>query len=77
MVLDEDFERLGLEAFPDTLHHEGNEFTVYYHAQPGERDDGVTLGVHVDQLPKLPACPTQKWKRRSASFSDVETCRPR
>ncbi len=45
----------GLERFPDTLTHEGDEYQVYYHAKQGERDDGVTLGVHVDQLPKLPA----------------------
>lgn len=44
----------GLEFFPDTLHHEGEEYPVYYHCAPGERDDGVTLGVHVDQLPGLP-----------------------
>jgi ATP-dependent helicase HrpA len=45
----------GLEFFPDTLRHEGEEYPVYYHCAPGERDDGVTLGVHVDQLPVLPA----------------------
>ena len=45
---------LGLDLFPDTLTHEGEEYQVYYHAKQGERDDGVTLGVHVDQLPKLP-----------------------
>ena len=54
-VLDEDFDALGLELFPDTLSHADDEYQVYYHAQAGERDDGVTLGVHVDQLPKLPA----------------------
>ena len=53
-VLDEDLEALGLDRFPDTLTHEGDEYQVYYHAKEGERDDGVTLGVHVDQLPKLP-----------------------
>jgi len=53
-VLDEDLESLGLEMFPDTLVHDGEEYVIYYHAAPGERDDGVTLGVHVDQLPKLP-----------------------
>ena len=44
----------GLEFFPDSLRHEGEEYPVYYHHAPGERDDGVTLGVHVDQLPSLP-----------------------
>jgi ATP-dependent helicase HrpA len=53
-VLDEDLDELGLDLFPDTLTHDGEEYPVYYHACQGERDDGVTLGVHVDQLPKLP-----------------------
>ena len=54
-VVDEDLAYLGLDAFPDTLTHSGAEYSLYYHAAQGERDDGVTLGVHVDQLPKLPA----------------------
>ena len=54
-VLDEDMESLGMERFPDTLTHEGDDYQVYYHAKQGDRDDGVTLGLHVDQLPKLPA----------------------
>ena len=53
-VLDEDLDSLGLEGFPDALHHAGNEYALYYRTAPGERDDGVTLGVHVDQLPGLP-----------------------
>ena len=53
-VLDEDLEELGLAGYPDTLMHEGDEYQVYYHVNQGDRDDGVTLGVHVDQLPKLP-----------------------
>ena len=44
----------GLEFFPDSLRHGGDEYAIYYHCAPGERDDGVTLGVHVDQLPGLP-----------------------
>ena len=44
----------GLEFFPDALRYGEGEYTVYYHCAPGERDDGVTLGVHVDQLPGLP-----------------------
>lgn len=51
-VLDEDL--AFLEHYPDVLVHGGDDYQVYYHTQPGERDDGVTLGVHVDQLPKLP-----------------------
>ncbi len=53
-VVDEDFDDLGLDGFPDTLRHGGEEYTFYYHAAQGERDDGVTIGVHVDQLPKFP-----------------------
>jgi ATP-dependent helicase HrpA len=53
-VVDEDLEYLGLAGFPDSITHAGQEYSLYYHAAQGERDDGVTLGVHVDQLPKLP-----------------------
>jgi ATP-dependent helicase HrpA len=53
-VLDEGLHDLWLDLFPDTVFHEDDEYQVYYHAKQGERDDGVTLGVHVDQLPKLP-----------------------
>jgi ATP-dependent helicase HrpA len=45
---------IGLEYFPDVLKHEGEEYPIYYHCAPGERDNGVTMGVHVDQLPSLP-----------------------
>lgn len=53
-VVDEDLEYLGLEGYPDVLRHSGVEYPLYYHAAAGERDDGVTIGVHVDQLPKFP-----------------------
>jgi ATP-dependent helicase HrpA len=53
-VLDEDLDDLTLDLFPDTLRYEGDEYQLYYHAKQGERDDGVTIGVHVDQLPKFP-----------------------
>jgi ATP-dependent helicase HrpA len=53
-VVDEDLEYLGLAGFPDGITHGGQEYSLYYHTAQGERDDGVTLGVHVDQLPKLP-----------------------
>lgn len=53
-VVDSPLMLAGLEGFPDVLHHERNEYAIYYHAAAGERDDGVTLGVHVDQLPGLP-----------------------
>jgi len=44
----------GIEFFPDALRHDGDEYPLYYHCAPGERDDGVTIGLHVDQLPGLP-----------------------
>ncbi len=53
-VVDEDLEDLGLDGFPDSTNYRGDEYSLYYHAMQGERDDGVTLGVHVDQLPKFP-----------------------
>jgi ATP-dependent helicase HrpA len=53
-VLDEDLADLGLAGYPDTISHASSDYSVYYHAKPGERDDGVTLGVHVDQLPQFP-----------------------
>lgn len=53
-VIDEDLGDLGLDGYPDTLRHAGQEYPLYYHAAAGERDDGVTIGVHVDQLPRFP-----------------------
>jgi ATP-dependent helicase HrpA len=53
-VLDMDLETLELDLFPDTLTHDGVDYPIYYHAAAGERDDGVTIGVHVDQLPRFP-----------------------
>ena len=43
-----------LEGFPDTLRFNGEEYSVYYAMAPGERDDGVTIGVHIDQLRDFP-----------------------
>jgi ATP-dependent helicase HrpA len=53
-LVPEDLGALGLDAYPDTLCHDGQEYPVYYRAAPGERDDGTTLGVHIDQLWQLP-----------------------
>jgi ATP-dependent helicase HrpA len=53
-VVDEDLTYLGLTGFPDTLRHAGEEYSLYYHVAQGERDDGLTIGVHIDQLPKFP-----------------------
>jgi ATP-dependent helicase HrpA len=53
-VVLEDLDALDLEGYPDWLSHAGEEYALYYRTAPGERDDGVTLGVHIDQLPRLP-----------------------
>jgi ATP-dependent helicase HrpA len=53
-VVLEDLDALDLEGYPDWLSRGGEEYALYYRAAPGERDDGVTLGVHIDQLPRLP-----------------------
>jgi ATP-dependent helicase HrpA len=53
-VVWEDPESLDVEGFPDWIAHDDQEYAVYYHCEPGARDDGVTLGVHIDQLPHLP-----------------------
>lgn len=42
------------ELYPDELHIAGQEYPVYYRHAPGEEDDGVTLGVHIDQLEDFP-----------------------
>ncbi len=42
------------DLYPDELHVAGGEYPVYYAHNPGEADDGVTLGVHIDQLPSFP-----------------------
>ncbi len=51
--LGSDAERLPL--FPDTLEHGGVEYAVYYNDDPGSADDGVTLGIHIEQWPAFPA----------------------
>ena len=42
------------DMYPDELQVAGGEYPVYYSHAPGEADDGVTLGVHVDQLADFP-----------------------
>ena len=42
------------EDFPDLMQHATGEYSVYYAHAPGERDDGVTIGVHIDQLRDFP-----------------------
>lgn len=43
-----------LPGLPDTLEHAGDEYSVYYRYAPGDEDDGVTIGIHIDQLDGLP-----------------------
>lgn len=42
------------DLYPDELCVAGGEYPVYYSHAPGEADDGVTLGVHIDQLADFP-----------------------
>lgn len=42
------------ELYPDELTIAGQEYPIYYRHAPGEADDGVTLGVHIDQLEDFP-----------------------
>ncbi|MBQ4595124.1 MAG: ATP-dependent RNA helicase HrpA [Akkermansia sp.] len=42
------------DLYPDELHVAGGEYPVYYSHAPGEADDGITLGVHIDQLAEFP-----------------------
>ncbi|MFC7336422.1 ATP-dependent RNA helicase HrpA [Haloferula chungangensis] len=53
-VVLEDLEDFDLSGHPDGMRHGDQEYALYYRCAPGERDDGVTFGVHVDQLPGLP-----------------------
>lgn len=49
-VIYEESEELDRAGFPDIYTHEGEEYPLYYKTEPGEFDDGVTIGIHVDQL---------------------------
>lgn len=40
--------------YPDTISIAGETYSVYYCHAPGEEDDGVTLGIHIDQLADFP-----------------------
>jgi len=53
-VVSDGLGEFGLDGFPDQIEHGGQQFTLYYHNAPGERDDGLTVGVHIDQLAWLP-----------------------
>lgn len=49
-VMYDDVESLKLSDYPSSVSDGYGEYSVYYNAAHGEVDDGVTLGVHVDQL---------------------------
>ena len=51
----ESLEDLRLEQYPDSLEHEEEYYPLYYKVAPGEPDDGVTIGIHVDQLTLFPS----------------------
>ncbi len=40
--------------YPDEWQIDGAEYPIYYAHNPGESDDGVTIGVHIDQLSTFP-----------------------
>ena len=42
------------ELYPDELHCAAGDYPVYYLHAPGEAEDGVTIGVHIDQLDDFP-----------------------
>ncbi len=43
-----------VDLYPDILDCAGERYDVFYSHTPGEADDGVSLGVHIDQLANLP-----------------------
>jgi ATP-dependent helicase HrpA len=40
--------------YPDEIYFEEEYYPVYYRVAPSEPDDGVTIGVHIDQLVNFP-----------------------
>ncbi len=42
-----------LQGYPDSVQDGEQEYSVYYKTEYGAVDDGITLGVHVDQLPAM------------------------
>jgi len=43
-----------MSGYPDAVSWGDQEYSIYYAMAPGERDDGVTIGVHIDQLLDFP-----------------------
>ena len=44
----------GAELFPNLISHEEENYNVYYRTEIGARDDGVVIGIHIDQLEHFP-----------------------
>lgn len=42
------------DLYPDEITVKGQEYPIYYNHAPGEADDGVTIGIHIDQLADFP-----------------------
>ncbi len=42
------------DLYPNSISCEGECYELFYSHAPGEADDGVTLGVHIDQLATVP-----------------------
>lgn len=42
------------DLYPDEIEVQGQQYPVYYNHAPGAADDGITLGVHIDQLASFP-----------------------
>jgi ATP-dependent helicase HrpA len=40
--------------YPDEIYFDEEVYPVYYRVAPGESDDGVTIGAHIDQLVNFP-----------------------
>ncbi len=54
-VIYEDTEELALEDYPDELSHGEDTYTLYYNANAGDWDYGVTIALYLDQLGSLPS----------------------
>lgn len=53
-ALYEPLDELPLSSFPNTLNADQEEYPIYYQHLPGAPDDGVTIGIHIDQLLTFP-----------------------
>ena len=44
----------GAELFPNIVEQGGQRYNIYYRTEIGARDDGLTFGIHIDQLENFP-----------------------